>query len=108
MFVITQEVIPIQVGAGITRKVLVHSDRLMLCEVHMRKGTIIPDHAHPHEQSTYIISGSCRFTIGETTKDVNAGDTVLISSNLNHTVVALTDIVVVDVFSPAREDFLNL
>lgn len=107
MFVFQQEVTAKEAGTGIMRKILTHSSTLMLCQLHISKGTVIAEHTHFHEQSSYIISGSCHFTVGDVTKNMGAGDTVLIPGNVCHAVRALTDMVVIDVFSPSREDFLN-
>ena len=50
-------------GEGVTRKVLAHSENLMVCELHYEKDAIGALHSHPHEQITYIVSGRFEFTI---------------------------------------------
>ena len=106
MFTYNQEVPAVAAGAGVQRKVLSHSQNLMVCEITLEGGSVIAAHAHPHEQITYIISGKCRYTVGEETKDVAAGDSVLIPGNVPHSIVVLETMKVIDAFSPAREDFL--
>ena len=106
MFTYNHEVPAIPAGAGVARKVLSHSDDLMVCEITLEQGSVIAGHAHPHEQITYIISGRCRYTVGEETREVGAGDSVLIPGNVSHSIVILETMKVIDVFSPAREDFL--
>ena len=93
-------------GKGVTRKVLSHSANLMVCEIVLEAGSVIAAHVHPHEQITYIISGSCSYTVGEETAKVGAGDSVLIPGNVPHSIVVHEEMKVIDVFSPAREDFL--
>lgn len=107
MFTYNQEIQAVPMVEGVRRKVLSHSDRLMVCEITLEKGSVIVPHAHPHEQITYIISGKCRYTVGEETREVGTGDSVLIPGDVSHSIVILEDMKVIDVFTPAREDFLK-
>ena len=107
MFTYNDEIQSTPMRQGVLRKVLSHSENLMICEITLEKGSVIPKHAHPHEQITYIISGKCRYTVGEETKEVGAGDSVLIPGNVSHSIVILEDMKVIDAFTPAREDFLK-
>ncbi|MBQ7000839.1 MAG: cupin domain-containing protein [Oscillospiraceae bacterium] len=106
MFTYNQNVPMQNGGVGVTRKVLSHSADLMVCEICLEGGSVIAEHAHPHQQITYIISGACRYTVGEETREVGSGDSVLIPGNVPHKITVLEDMKVIDVFSPAREDFL--
>lgn len=91
---------------GVTRRVLSYNDSLMMCEIRFAKGARGNRHAHPHQQITYVHAGSLRFTLGDEDSVVTQGDSILIPPDLPHEVEALTDAVLVDVFSPMREDFL--
>ena len=106
MFTYNHETAAVPAGEGVRRKVLSHSQSLMVCEITLEGGSIIAAHAHPHEQITYIISGKCRYTVGEETREVGAGDSVLIPGNVPHSIVVLETMKVIDGFAPAREDFL--
>lgn len=106
MFTYNQNVPSTPAGAGVIRKILSHDENLMVCEITLEKDSVIVAHAHPHEQITYIISGRCRYTVGTSTSEVAAGDSVLIPGNVSHSIVVLETMKVIDVFSPAREDFL--
>ena len=106
MFTYNRSVSAVPAGEGVRRKVLSYSDSLMICEITLEKGSVIAAHAHPHEQITYILSGKCRYTVGEETREVGAGDSVLIPGNVMHSIVILDTMKVIDVFTPAREDFL--
>ena len=53
-----------------------------------------------------MISGKCRYTVGDATQEVGAGDSVLIPGNVPHSIVVLETMKVIDAFAPAREDFL--
>ena len=107
MFTKNCDVQAVPAGEGVCRKVLSYSDRLMVCEITLEAGSVIAAHQHPHEQITYIISGKCRYTVGEETKEVGTGDSVLIPGNVSHSIVILETMKVIDVFTPARADFLN-
>lgn len=106
MFTFNHEITAVPAGHGVTRKVLSYSDTIMVCEIILEQGSVIAAHTHPHEQITYIISGKCSYTVGEETKEVGAGDSVLIPGNVPHSIVVLETMKVIDAFTPAREDFL--
>ncbi len=89
---------------------LITGDRMMLAHVYLKKGAIVPLHAHENEQLTYILEGALRFWIGEDeseTVDVRAGEVLHIPSNVPHKAEALEDTLDVDIFSPPRQDWLE-
>ncbi len=93
---------------------LITSERMMLAQVFLKKGAIVPAHDHHNEQFTYILSGVLRFWIGEhadapaaTFTDVHAGEVLVIPSNVRHRAEALEDTLDVDVFNPPRQDWLD-
>jgi quercetin dioxygenase-like cupin family protein len=96
-----------EVWPGITRKVVGYDDRLMLVKVKFIKGTVAPAHSHPHSQSSYIESGRFEVTLGEEKKILEAGDGMYVPPDVVHSVKALEGGIVVDAFSPHREDFLT-
>ena len=106
MFTYNNEIQATPMVEGVFRKVLSHSENLMVCEITLEQGSVIAAHAHPHEQITYVIFGKCRYTVGEETKEVSAGDSVLIPGDVMHSIVVLETMKVIDAFSPARKDFL--
>ncbi len=94
-------------GGGVTRRILNYAGGLMMVEVRMSKGARGDTHTHPHEQMTFVASGSFEFTVGDETHTVKAGDTVYMPSNVPHGTLSLEDgSVLIDVFTPIREDFL--
>ena len=97
----------IDLGGGLTRRIMSHDGGMMAVAVDFEKDAVGALHSHPHEQITYIISGKCRYTVGEETKEVGTGDSVLIPGDVSHSIVILEDTKVIDAFSPAREDFLK-
>jgi quercetin dioxygenase-like cupin family protein len=93
----------------ITRK-FVSTDRLMIAHVMLKKGDVVPRHAHENEQITYILSGALQLWIGandEQTEVVRAGELLVIPSNVPHRALALEDTLDVDVFNPPRQDWLQ-
>ncbi len=89
---------------------LITGERMMLAHVYLKKGAIVPRHAHENEQLTYILEGALRFWIGEDeteTLDVRAGEVLHIPSNVPHKAEALEDTLDVDIFSPPRQDWLD-
>lgn len=98
-----------QVSAMLDRR-LITGDQMMLAHVYLKKGCIVPRHAHVNEQFTYILEGALRFWIGDDegeTLVVGAGEVLHIPSNVPHKAEALEDTLDVDVFTPPREDWLN-
>lgn len=89
---------------------LITGERLMLAHVYLKKGCVVPKHAHENEQLTYILEGALKFWIGEDGGEaitVRAGEVLHIPSNVPHKAEALEDTLDVDVFSPPRHDWLN-
>lgn len=89
---------------------IISGDRMMIAHVYLKKGCVVPRHAHENEQITYILEGALRFWIGEDEAeqvDVRAGEVLHIPSNVPHKALALEDTLDVDVFSPPREDWLG-
>ena len=88
-------------------------DRMMLAQVFLKKGAIVPKHSHENEQLTWIIEGALHFWIGNEGEPgyeervVSAGEVMYIPSNVPHKAEALEDTLDVDVFSPPRQDWLD-
>lgn len=106
-FLFGKEIKAANAGKGITRKVLAYSGNMMVCWMALEAGAIIPSHSHIHEQSTTLVSGKCLYTVDGETKEVGAGDCVMIGADVPHEITVLEDMVAIDTFSPMREDFLN-
>ncbi|HBJ18894.1 MAG TPA: cupin domain-containing protein [Clostridiales bacterium] len=106
MFVKNQEVIPTDCGEGVSRRILGTGGTLMMVEVTFKKGGVGTPHTHVHEQVSYVAKGSFDFTLNGETRRIAVGDSVYIPSGAVHGTVALEDSVIVDVFTPIREDFL--
>jgi quercetin dioxygenase-like cupin family protein len=91
---------------GINRKTLVHGDKTLMTEFVLRKGSSLPRHSHPHEQTGYLVSGRIRLFIGTEECEAQAGDSWCIPGGVEHGAGILEDSVAIEVFSPVRDDYL--
>ncbi|MCW3106461.1 MAG: cupin [Segetibacter sp.] len=94
-------------GNGIERQLFGFNETIMMVKVKFEKGAVGELHSHFHTQVSYVESGSFEMTIGEEKKIINAGDGFYVHPDLVHGTVCLEPGVLVDVFSPARKDFLT-
>lgn len=94
-------------GEGVKRKILAYADELMLVENHFEKGAIGALHHHPHTQATYILSGAFEFEVDGVKKIVRQGDVLLKRNDIVHGCVCLEAGVLLDIFTPMREDFIK-
>ena len=95
-----------QIAKGVEVKTLVYGDKTLFTEFRMKKGSEVPSHSHPHEQTGYLISGRIRLAIGKETFEVEPGDSWCIPGDVEHSGEILADALAVEVFSPVREDYL--
>lgn len=91
---------------GITRKTLVHGEKTLMTEFRLERGSTLPRHAHPHEQTGYLVSGRMRLTIGAEERELLPGDSWCIPGGVEHGAEVLADSVAIEVFAPVREDYL--
>ncbi len=96
-----------EVDPGVERKVLAHSENLMICHLRFKKGAVGSLHQHFHEQCTYIIKGKFEFDIGGNKMILSAGDSTYKEPNVIHGAVCLEEGELIDIFTPERKDFLK-
>jgi quercetin dioxygenase-like cupin family protein len=94
------------VGDGVKRKILSYDSGLMMVHVRFAKGAIGYVHTHPHRQVTFVEQGSFEVQIAQVKTILRKGDSFIVRPDVEHGVIALEDGDLVDVFAPAREDFL--
>jgi quercetin dioxygenase-like cupin family protein len=95
-----------QVAEGVQRQ-MIHGDRLMVCRLTIAARTVTPMHSHMHEQITLVERGSVHFFVEGERRTVHAGEVLLFPSNIRHGATMLEEeVVLIDIFSPPREDFL--
>ena len=83
----------------------VHGENISWAFWEVKKGAKVDLHKHPHEQIMHVVEGKFEFTLNNKTKVYENGDVVVIPSNIEHSGLALTDCKLMDVFSPAREEY---
>ncbi len=93
---------------GVRRRTLASGQGMMQMVVTFAAGATLPEHRHPHEQVTHVISGRLRLILhaGSETHELAAGDSFYLASNVPHAAEAPEDAVVLDTFNPPREDLL--
>jgi quercetin dioxygenase-like cupin family protein len=96
-----------QVGEGVKRKIMAYDDRVMMVKVDFEKGGIGAVHQHHHTQITHIDSGVFEVEIDGEKQILKKGDVFFIPSNVWHGAVCLEAGMLIDVFSPMREDFIK-
>lgn len=96
-----------KVELGVKRKVFSPGDSIMMMKVHFEKGAEGKMHAHHHEQLTYVLKGEFKFFIEDKEQNVKEGETIFIPSNKQHGVIALKEGILLDVFTPLRDDLLT-
>jgi len=100
--------IPVEHLNPLLERQFVHGEQTMLAKLLLRKGCIVPEHSHHNEQITYILEGALRFTLnGDEVVTVNAGEMLVIPSNVKHSAEALVDTIDLDVFAPPRADWIQ-
>lgn len=95
-----------EVDKGIQRKIMSYDERLMLVKVKFEAGGIGSVHQHPHTQISHVESGVFEVEIANEKKILKAGDGFYIPPNVLHGAVCIEAGVLIDVFSPMREDFI--
>ena len=90
----------------LSRKI-VSGEREMLVQVYVKRGCLVPMHAHDSEQMTYVLQGAVRFVVGGEETIVREGEVLHIPSGVVHQAEALEDTFELDVFSPVRQDWLT-
>ena len=97
----------IDLGGGVTRRILSYDENLMSVEVSFETGAVGAVHTHPHTQCSYVLSGRFRYSVEGEAVELNPGDSIVVPSNLPHGTVCLEKGALLDIFTPMRKDFLN-
>ena len=90
----------------LSRKI-VSGDREMLVQIYVKRGCLVPMHAHDSEQMTYVLQGALKFLVGGEEITVREGEVLHIPSGVEHQAEALEDTFELDLFSPIRQDWLD-
>lgn len=106
-FILSSEVPLENVATGVSRQIMGYDDEILLAKVNFDKGGVGEMHNHYHSQVTYVVSGAFEVTIGDQKKVLKAGDSFYIPPMIMHGAVCMEAGMLIDVFSPIREDFFD-
>ncbi len=108
MYVYDKNCPPETLDNGAVRKIKGYIDDLMLVELTWKAGQVGAQHRHPHRQAGYVVKGSFELNVEGEKTILHAGDLYYVTANQEHGAVALEDgSVLLDVFTPMREDFVQ-
>lgn len=94
-------------SAGIERQMVV-GEHLMICRFRFAPRLVTPEHTHPHEQMSMVVSGRVQFFVEGAERIALPGDVLHFPSNCLHGATMLDEeVVLIDIFTPPREDFLE-
>jgi quercetin dioxygenase-like cupin family protein len=91
---------------GIRRRTVAAGEHMMQMLVVLDAGSHLPEHQHPHEQLTHVLRGRLRLIVAQVPHELVAGQSLCIPSGALHAADSLEDTLVIDTFSPPREDLL--
>jgi quercetin dioxygenase-like cupin family protein len=95
----------IEMLPGVHRRTMGTTDEAMLCEFFLQKDAVVPPHSHKNDQVGYVVMGSIEMTIGGEMRACQQGDSYAIPGGVTHSAKAVVDSVVIDCFSPPRDDY---
>ena len=95
-----------QINPLIARR-FITAERLTLARFELKRGSIVPCHAHENEQVSYIISGALKFIVDGDEVVVRGGEVLQIPPNVRHAAEAIEDTLAIDVFTPVRQDWID-
>ena len=106
-WVMYENTAPMTVAEGVVRRILAYNKDVMCVENTFEKGAVGALHSHPHTQITYVVSGVFEFESDGEKRTVKTGDTLLKTDGVEHGCVCLEAGVLLDIFTPMREDFVG-
>ena len=107
MFTLHDDTELIELGGGVSRRILSHGEDIMAVEVIFEEGAIGAMHTHPHVQISYVLEGKFEAEIGGEKRIISVGDTYYTLPDVPHGVVCLEKGKLLDIFTPERKDFLK-
>lgn len=90
---------------GIWRRTLNYGEQVMIVHFTLEEGATVPPHRHPQEQVGYVVEGELLMTVGDETYTLKAGQSYLAPSDVEHSAKVVKRAIVIDAFSPPREDY---
>jgi quercetin dioxygenase-like cupin family protein len=100
------DIVPEQINPDIKRQ-YISADRVTIARFELKRGGVVPRHAHENEQVSLVLSGALLFRIDGREVTIRGGEVMQIPGNVAHEVEVLEDSIVIDVFSPVRQDWID-
>ena len=104
-FITSNDQEQVEMWSKVHRRTMATTDEAMLCEFLLEAGAVVPPHQHMNDQVGYVVFGQIEMTIGDVTRICNPGDSYAIPGGIIHGAQAIVDSVVIDAFSPPRNDY---
>lgn len=100
------EITPEEINPSIARQYIT-GDNVTIARFELKRGGVVPRHAHANEQVSMVLSGALLFKIDGREMTIRGGDVMQIPGHVAHEVEVLEDALVIDVFSPVRQDWID-
>ena len=100
------DITPEQINSTISRQYIT-AERVTMARFELKRGAVVPQHAHENEQVSYIISGALKFIFEDRDIIARGGEVLQIPPNVPHAAEAIEDTLAIDVFSPVRQDWID-
>ncbi len=104
-FIAAKDIGQIEMLPGVHRRTMGTTDEAMLCEFFLLKDAAVPPHSHKNDQVGYVVMGRIEMTVGGETRICEQGDSYAVPGGITHSAKALVNSVVIDAFSPPRDDY---
>jgi len=104
-FITPAQTSQVEMREKIHRRTMGITDEVMLCEFFLQRDALIAPHSHLNDQVGYVVFGLVEMTIGDKMQVIQPGDSYAIPGGVIHSARALVDSLVIDVFSPPRDDY---
>ncbi len=95
--VVRWEDLPLEhVTEMVARKALAGSE-MTLVQIYLKKGALVPQHAHAAEQFIYVLRGALQTLTGDVSLTVREGEILRVPAGVAHQAEALDDTFVFDI-----------
>jgi quercetin dioxygenase-like cupin family protein len=104
-FITPADAAQIEMLPGVHRRTMATTDEVMFCEFFLQREAEVQPHSHKNDQVGYVVYGRVEMTIGGEIRVCAPGDSYAIPGGITHSARALADTLIVDAFSPPRDDY---
>ena len=98
----------IDIAPGIRRRTITHGASMYQMMAKLDAGSVMPEHKHPQEQIVHVLEGRMKLIVSGVPQELKGGESYYLAANVPHGVETLEDTMVLDTFSPPRDDYLAL